>query len=119
MFRERLNDTARANANWSAKCAILGVMIGIELAIDGAPVVKACLERRLLINCTHGTVIRLLPAMNLTREQLHDGCDILAEAIKEQAGELSSRHAPCADRAETRTPDCACRHLHDATSGRP
>ena len=44
---------------------VLGVMIGIELAVEGAPVVKACLERRLLINCTQGTVIRLLPAMNL------------------------------------------------------
>ena len=42
-------------------------MIGIELAIEGAPTVKACLERRLLINCTHGTVIRLLPAMTLDR----------------------------------------------------
>ena len=34
---------------------MLGVMIGIELAIEGAPVVKACLERQLLINCTHNT----------------------------------------------------------------
>ena len=42
-------------------------MIGVELAIEGAPIVQGCLERRLLINCTHGTVIRLLPAMNLTR----------------------------------------------------
>ena len=42
-------------------------MIGVELSIEGAPIVKACLERKLLINCTHGTVIRLLPAMNLDR----------------------------------------------------
>ena len=51
---------------------VRGVMIGIELAIEGRPVVKACLERKLLINCTHGTVIRLLPAMNLTEEQAHE-----------------------------------------------
>ena len=43
---------------------------------------KACLERRLLINCTHGTVLRLLPALNLTEEQVHEGCDILAEALR-------------------------------------
>ena len=42
------------------------MMIGIELSIEGAPIVKACLERKLLINCTHDTVLRLLPAMNLT-----------------------------------------------------
>ena len=47
---------------------------------------RACLERRLLVNCTHGTVIRLLPAMNLTEEQAHEGCDILAEVLKKQAG---------------------------------
>ena len=37
-----------------------GVMIGIELAVDGTPVVKECLARKLLVNCTHSTVIRLL-----------------------------------------------------------
>ena len=57
-------------------------MIGVELAIEGAPVVKGCLDRRLLINCTHGTVLRLLPAMNLSEEQVHEGCDILAEVLK-------------------------------------
>jgi acetylornithine/succinyldiaminopimelate/putrescine aminotransferase len=61
-------------------------MVGIELAIDGAPTVRACMERRLLVNCTHGTVIRLLPAMTLSEEQLHQGCDILAESLKSQAG---------------------------------
>ena len=57
-------------------------MIGIELAVDGAPVVKDCLARRLLVNCTHSTVIRLLPAMNLTDEQADEGCDILADVIR-------------------------------------
>ena len=40
------------------------------------------LERRLLVNCTHNTVIRLLPAMNLTEEQALEGCDILADVIR-------------------------------------
>jgi len=61
---------------------VVGTMVGIELAIDGAPVVKGCLERKLLVNCTHSTVIRLLPAMNLPEEQAEEGCDILAEVIK-------------------------------------
>jgi predicted acetylornithine/succinylornithine family transaminase len=65
---------------------VLGLMIGVELSIEGAATVRACMERKLLVNCTHGTVIRLLPAMNLTEEQLHEGCDILAEVLKNQAG---------------------------------
>jgi acetylornithine/N-succinyldiaminopimelate aminotransferase len=60
---------------------VAGVMIGIELAVDGAPVVKECLSRKLLVNCTHGNVIRLLPAMNLTEEQADEGCEILADVI--------------------------------------
>jgi acetylornithine/succinyldiaminopimelate/putrescine aminotransferase len=62
---------------------VLGVMIGIELSIEGAPIVKGCMERRLLINCTQGTVLRLLPAMNLSVEQAHEGLDILAEVLKQ------------------------------------
>jgi acetylornithine/N-succinyldiaminopimelate aminotransferase len=60
---------------------ILGVMIGLELSTDASAVVTACLERRLLVNATHGTVIRLLPALNLADEQIDEGCAILAEAL--------------------------------------
>jgi acetylornithine/N-succinyldiaminopimelate aminotransferase len=60
---------------------VKGAMIGVELTVEGAPVVQTCLDRRLLINCTHGTVIRLLPALTLTDEQLDEGCDILEQAL--------------------------------------
>ena len=64
----------------------VGVMIGVELNVDGAPAVQACLERKLLINCTHGTVIRLLPAMNLTLEQAEQGCEILEGVLQGMSG---------------------------------
>ena len=64
---------------------VVGLMIGVELAIEGARAVEECLRRRLLINCTHKTVIRLLPAMTLEESQVHEGCDILAEVLKAQA----------------------------------
>lgn len=85
LFRQRL-DEIKTQCEIIRDVRVAGVMIGIELAIDGAPIVRACMERRLLVNCTHGTVIRLLPAMTLSEEQLQQGCDILAEAIKSQAG---------------------------------
>ena len=40
-------------------------MIGVELLVEGADIVRKCMDRGLLINCTQQTVIRLLPAMNL------------------------------------------------------
>lgn len=61
----------------------LGVMIGCELSIDGAAIVTKCLEQGLLINCTQGNVLRLLPALTLTDEEANRGCDILCEIIKE------------------------------------
>lgn len=61
---------------------VAGTMVGIELAVEGAPVVKGCLERKLLVNCTQNTVIRLLPAMNVAEDQIEEGCDILCDVIK-------------------------------------
>ena len=61
---------------------VCGLMIGLELAVDGAPIVERCLERGLLVNCTQGTVIRLLPAMTLSDEQLDEGCGILADVLR-------------------------------------
>lgn len=84
MFLERLTSLRQ-------KCAIVrdvrvvGLMIGVELTLEGAPVVQECLNRGLLINCTHNTVIRLLPAMIMTDEQVHAGCDILEEVLQTYA----------------------------------
>jgi len=64
---------------------VMGMMIGVELSIDGAAVVQACLDRNLLVNATQGRVIRLLPAMTVTQAEVEEGCDKLAEAIREVA----------------------------------
>ena len=84
IFRQRLT-ALQGECDLVQDVRILGVMIGIELSIDGTPVVQGCMDRNLLINCTHGTVLRLLPAMNISEQQVHDGCDILAQVLKEQA----------------------------------
>jgi acetylornithine/N-succinyldiaminopimelate aminotransferase len=64
---------------------IMGVMIGLELSIDASGVVADCMEQGLLINATHGTVIRLLPALNVLDEQIDEGCAILLEALRRSA----------------------------------
>jgi acetylornithine/succinyldiaminopimelate/putrescine aminotransferase len=70
-------ESLRSRCPWIKDVRARGCMIGAELTIDGAPVVKACMDRGLLINCTHATVLRLLPAMNLTDAELEEGCGIL------------------------------------------
>jgi acetylornithine/N-succinyldiaminopimelate aminotransferase len=47
-----------------------GLMIGIELSIDGAPFVAQALQRGLLINCTHDFTLRFLPPFLVTRAQV-------------------------------------------------
>jgi predicted acetylornithine/succinylornithine family transaminase len=81
MFHERFQ-AFRASCPLIHDVRARGVMVGIELAIDGAPFVQKCLERRLLINCTHGNVLRLLPAMNLTDAEFDEGCSILEDVLK-------------------------------------
>ena len=84
IFRARLEEL-KARCDVIRDVRVFGMMIGIELSIDGAAVVQACLEKNLLVNCTQGNVIRLLPAMTLSADEVHDGCDRLSQAILEVA----------------------------------
>ncbi len=66
-----------------------GLMIGIELRDQGKEVFEYCLHNLVRVNCTHETVVRLLPAMNIPLDMLHKGLDILAAGIaKAQNGTL-------------------------------
>ena len=58
-----------------------GAMIGVELNINGTQIVQKCMENGLLINCTHGTVLRLLPAITLTEDLVNQGCDVISDVI--------------------------------------
>jgi acetylornithine aminotransferase len=60
----------------------LGLMWGLELTAEGAPVVAACRERGLLLNCTQGNVIRLLPPLVITSQELDAAIGTLRDALK-------------------------------------
>ncbi len=66
---------------------VLGLMIGLELSVPGAPVVQRMMEQGVLINCTQGNVLRMLPAMTLSDEQAEQGCQVLAEVLRQYAQE--------------------------------
>jgi predicted acetylornithine/succinylornithine family transaminase len=80
-FRQRLEALA-AECDLVREVRVLGLMIGIELWVEAAPVVRECLARRVLVNCTQGNVVRLLPPLTLTDEQAEEGCQVLAEVIR-------------------------------------
>jgi len=61
----------------------IGLMIGIQLKEAGADIVNKCLEMGLRINCTNNTVIRFMPAMIVTKEQIDEAVAILDAAMSE------------------------------------
>ncbi|MDR2117286.1 MAG: aspartate aminotransferase family protein [Planctomycetaceae bacterium] len=81
IFRAELSDLAN-EVDVIQDVRGVGVMIGVELAVEGAPFVKACMDRGLLINCTHNTILRLLPAMNINEQLVREGLDILADVLR-------------------------------------
>ncbi|MCL2337621.1 MAG: acetylornithine transaminase [Firmicutes bacterium] len=59
----------------------LGLLLGMELAVEGAPYVRRCQERGLLINCAAGNVLRLLPPLIITKEEADRAVAILDAAL--------------------------------------
>jgi len=59
-----------------------GMMWGVELESDGASYFKSALEHKLIINCTHQTVLRIMPALTIDRPLLEKGLDILESVFE-------------------------------------
>src|SRR5437867_12529022 len=49
-----------------------GLIIGVELSVEGGPFVSEAMQRGLLINCTHDLTLRLLPPFIITRAQVRE-----------------------------------------------
>lgn len=60
----------------------IGMMIGIELRGEGKPVVEECLRRGMIVNCTAGNVLRLMPALTIAEKEADRGLKILKGAMK-------------------------------------
>jgi acetylornithine aminotransferase len=59
----------------------LGLLQGMELAIDGKPVVTDCLARGLLINCTMDRVLRFVPPLIITQREIDRLLDTLSQVL--------------------------------------
>ncbi len=59
----------------------MGLMIGMELSIDGKNIVETCFKERLFINCTQGNVLRLMPGMIVNKKQIDRAIEILDKAM--------------------------------------
>ncbi|HBO84267.1 MAG: acetylornithine aminotransferase [Deltaproteobacteria bacterium GWC2_42_11] len=54
-----------------------GLIIGMELTIPGASIVNACMGNGLLINCTSDTILRFIPPLVVTKDEVDEMLEIL------------------------------------------
>lgn len=66
---------------------VCGMMIGIDLTIPSGPAVAKCMERGVLVNATNDTVVRLLPALNVSADDLDEGLGAVREVLEEMASQ--------------------------------
>ncbi len=48
----------------------LGLLLGMELSIDGLPLVQACLEKGFVINCVQGNTLRFVPPLIVQKAEI-------------------------------------------------
>ena len=77
-FHVVLNDLARKHS-FVKEVRGFGLMLGVELTIPGKQLVLDAMAEGLLINCTHETVLRFLPAYIVTEKDVDQAVKILAK----------------------------------------
>lgn len=77
---EKLNQLA-ARCTHIKEVRGMGLMWGIQLDREGKTVVEECSKRGLLINCTHDTVLRLMPALSVSKKQVDYALKILKNVL--------------------------------------
>jgi predicted acetylornithine/succinylornithine family transaminase len=61
-----------------------GLMIGMELEIEGSKVADSCLQEGLLLNCTAYKVLRFVPPLTIKKNEIDRGLDILEKVLARQ-----------------------------------
>ncbi len=80
-FRMRLTELAK-RYSFIKEVRGFGLMIGVELDIPGKQIVLDAIEQGLLINCTHDTVLRMLPPYILTEHDVDRAITVLNKVLK-------------------------------------
>jgi predicted acetylornithine/succinylornithine family transaminase len=61
-----------------------GLILGLELDMDGAKIVDACMQEGLLINCTANKVLRFVPPLTIKPKEIKQGLAILEKVLARQ-----------------------------------
>jgi acetylornithine/N-succinyldiaminopimelate aminotransferase len=83
-FRMKLDELAK-RYKFIKEVRSRGLMIGVELSIPGKQIVLDAMDAGLLLNCTHDTVLRMLPPYIITEKEIDRGLRILNKVFKAAA----------------------------------
>jgi acetylornithine/N-succinyldiaminopimelate aminotransferase len=61
-----------------------GLLIGVELNIEGSKIADACIKEGLLLNCTASKVLRFAPPLTIKRHEIDRGLAILDTVLARQ-----------------------------------
>ena len=59
-----------------------GLIIGVELTVEGSSVVSKCMQKGLLINCTGGNILRFVPPLIIDESDVDIAVDILTDVVR-------------------------------------
>jgi acetylornithine/succinyldiaminopimelate/putrescine aminotransferase len=59
-------------------------MLAVELTVSGKEIVKQMLQEGFIINCTHETVLRMLPPFIITEKQIDKFVKALRPVLEAQ-----------------------------------
>jgi acetylornithine/succinyldiaminopimelate/putrescine aminotransferase len=76
-FMERLEQLKASFPGLIKEIRGKGLLLGMELTMEGNPIVKACLEKGMLINCAAGNVLRFIPPLIVQRKDIDQLADVL------------------------------------------
>jgi predicted acetylornithine/succinylornithine family transaminase len=61
-----------------------GLLLGLELDMDGTKIVDECMQEGLLLNCTASKILRFVPPLTITAREVERGLAILEKVLTRQ-----------------------------------
>jgi acetylornithine/N-succinyldiaminopimelate aminotransferase len=86
-FMERLQALQRRHAR-VAGVRGRGLLLGLKLNEEGAPLVKACLERGFVINCVQGDILRFAPPLIISTREIDALIDCLDDILSTEVYQI-------------------------------
>ncbi|MFW5798039.1 MAG: aminotransferase class III-fold pyridoxal phosphate-dependent enzyme, partial [Planctomycetota bacterium] len=82
-LKQKLDALAEKHAGLVKEVRGVCLMMGMDLTVPGAPIVARAMEKGLLVNCTHDTVLRVMPGLTTCEDEVDRAIEIIDSCIEE------------------------------------